>query len=147
MVLCVYAYRNWLQNARFSLLYSMDAKYRFDITFPNSFRNIEWSKSCRRKDFIYSLFYFFGGGGRGGGGWGWGGGVTARQDYFTDFEPSQSLDAAKTGYPQNKPHGHPQAELGLSQMWPELGLNPHRWDDERFRVLKVISGGLYHSDT
>ena len=25
-------------------------------------------------------------------------------------------------------------------MWPELGLNPHRWDDERFRVLKVISG-------
>ena len=38
-------------------------------------------------------------------------GGTARQDYF-----SQSLDAAKTGDPQNKPPGHPQAELGLSHM-------------------------------
>ena len=92
---------------------------------------------------MYSLFYFLvvvvvGAGGGGG---------TARQDYFTHFEPSQSLDAAKTGDPQNKPPGHPQAELGLSHMWPEQGLNPHRWDDERFRVLKVISGGLNHSDT
>ena len=52
-----------------------------------------------------------GGGGRTGGGRG-----TARQDYFTHFEPSQSLDAAKTGDPQNKPPGHPQAELGLSHM-------------------------------
>ena len=39
---------------------------------------------------------------------------SARQDYLTHFEPSQSLDAAKTGDPQNKPPGHPQAELGLS---------------------------------
>ena len=45
-----------------------------------------------------------------------GGGETARQDYFTHFEPSQSLDAAKTRDPQNKPPGHPQAELGLSHM-------------------------------
>ena len=82
MVLCVYAYRNCLQNARFSLLYVIDAKYRFDITFPNSFRNIERPKNYRHNDFIYSLFYFL---------------VvmvvgdTARQDYFTHFKPSQSL--------------------------------------------------------
>ena len=44
---------------------------------------------------------------------GGGGGVTARQDYFTYFEPSQSLDAVKTGDPQDKPPGHPQADLGL----------------------------------
>ena len=55
------------------------------------------------------------------GGAGGGGGVggvrgTARQDYFIHFEPSQSLDAAKTGDPQNKPPCHPQAELGLSHM-------------------------------
>ena len=43
-------------------------------------------------------------------------GGTARQDYFTHFEPSQSLDAAKTGDPQNKPPGHQQAELGLSHL-------------------------------
>ena len=57
MVLCVYAYRNWLQHARFSLLYAIDAKYHFDITLPNSFRNIERSKNYRHTDFIYSLFY------------------------------------------------------------------------------------------
>ena len=86
-----YAYRNCLQNARFSLLYAIDAKYRFVIAFPNSFRNIERPKHYRHKDFIYSLFYFL---------------VvvvgdTAHKDYFTHFEPSQSLDAAKTGDPQN----------------------------------------------
>ena len=108
--LCVFAYRNCLQNARFSLLYAIDAEYRFDITFPNSFRNIERPKNNRLKDFIYSLFYFLVVvvvGGAGG---------TARQDYFTHFEPSQSLDAVKTGDPQNKPPSHPQAELGLSHM-------------------------------
>ena len=54
-----------------------------------------------------------GGGGVGGEG---GGRSTARQDYFTHFESSQSLHAAKTGDPQNKPPRHPQAELGLSHM-------------------------------
>ena len=43
----------------------------------------------------------------------------------------------KMGDPREKPIDHPQAELGLSHMWPELGLNPQRWDDERFRVLKI----------
>ena len=33
---------------------------------------------------------------------------------------AESIIAAKTGEPQNKPPGHPQAELGLSHMWPEL---------------------------
>ena len=48
----------------------------------------------------------------------------ARQDYFTHFEPSQSLGGAKTGDPREKPPGHPQAELDLSHMRPELGSNP-----------------------
>ena len=86
---CVYAYRNCLQNDRFSLLYAIDAKYPFDITFPNSFRNIERPKNYQHKDFIYSFiflfclfvcFFFF---------FlvvvGWG---TARKDYFSHFEPS-----------------------------------------------------------
>ena len=32
---------------------------------------------------------------------------------------------------------HPQAELGLSHMWPVLGSNPQWWDDKLFGVLKV----------
>ena len=43
---------------------------------------------------------------------------TACQDYFTHFEPSQSVGGAKTGDPQEKPPDHPQAELGLSHIWP-----------------------------
>ena len=113
MVLCIYAYRNCLQNARFSLLYAIDAKYRFDIIFPNSFRNYVFFVFfffCffyLFYLFIYFFFFFFFCGSGGG---------TARQDYFTHFEPSQSLDAAKTGDPQNKTPGHPQAELGLSHV-------------------------------
>ena len=52
-------------------------------------------------------FFFVGGGG---------GGVTARQDYFTHFEPSQSLGGAKMGDPREKPPDHPQAKLSLSHM-------------------------------
>ena len=37
--------------------------------------------------------------------------LTARQDYFTHFEPR-----ANTGDPQEKTRDHPQAELGLSHM-------------------------------
>ena len=43
-------------------------------------------------------------------------GLTARQDYFTHFEQSQSIGCAKTGDPREKPPDHPQAELGLSHM-------------------------------
>ena len=58
--------------------------------------------------FFFFFFFFWGGGG--------GGGLTARQDYFTHFETSQSLGGAKTGDPREKPPDHPQAELGLSLM-------------------------------
>ena len=37
-------------------------------------------------------------------------GVTARQDYFTHFEPSQSVGGAKTADPREKTPDHPQAE-------------------------------------
>ena len=50
-------------------------------------------------------------------------GFTARQDYFTHFELSQSSGGEKTGDPQEKPPNHQQAELGLSHMWPELDPN------------------------
>ena len=43
-------------------------------------------------------------------------GLTARQDYFTHFEPSQSLGGEKTGDRREKPPDHPQVELGLSHM-------------------------------
>ena len=45
----------------------------------------------------------------------------ARQDYFTHSEPSQLLGEAKMTDPQEKPPDHPQAELGRSRMWLELG--------------------------
>ena len=45
-----------------------------------------------------------------------GGGGGFRQDYFTHFEPSQSLGGAKTGDPQEKTPDHLQAELGLSHI-------------------------------
>ena len=51
-------------------------------------------------------------------------GFMACQDYFTHFEPSQSLGGMKTGDPQEKPPDHPQAE-------------PTARDDEQFRVLKI----------
>ena len=43
-------------------------------------------------------------------------GFTTHQDYFTHFEPSQSLGGAKMGDPREKLPDHPQAELGLSNM-------------------------------
>ena len=64
--------------------------------------------------------------GGGGGGGGAGRGVTARQDYFTHFQPSQSEGGAKTADPREKPPDHLPAELGLSHMRPELGSNPQR---------------------
>ena len=56
---------------------------------------------------------------------------------------SQLKGGAKTGDPRESPPDHPQAELGLSHMWPERGLSPQLWDDERFRALKI--SGLNHS--
>ena len=72
-------------------------------------------------------------------------GFIACQDYFTHFEQSQSIDGAKMGNPWEKLPDHPQAEHGLSHMWPELGSTLQWWDDEGFRVLKI--SGLNHSAT
>ena len=44
---------------------------------------------------------------------------------------------------KKKTPNHPEAELGLPHMWPELDSNPQQWDDEPFRVLKFSS--LNHS--
>ena len=70
-------------------------------------------------------------------------GFTAHQNYFTHFE-SIAMWGEK-GDPQAKTPDHTQAELGLSHMWPAWGSNPQRWDDERFRALKISS--LNHSAT
>ena len=43
-------------------------------------------------------------------------GFMAHQDYFTHFEPSQSLDGAKTGNPREKTPDHLQAELEMFHM-------------------------------
>ena len=43
------------------------------------------------------------------------------QDYFSSYETGQSVGGAKTGKPREKKKkhlAHPQAELGLSHMWP-----------------------------
>ena len=64
---------------------------------------------------------------------------------FHSFWAESVIRWAKTGDPREKPPDHPQAELGLSHMWPELGSNPQRWDGERFRSIKV--SGLNHSAT
>ena len=74
-----------------------------------------------------------------GGGGGNGGGVMAHQDYFTNFEPCQLLAGMKTGDSPEKLPGHQQTELGLSHVWPQLSSNTQRWDDKRFRVLKIRS--------
>ena len=72
-------------------------------------------------------------------------GFTARQDYFTHFEPSQSVGGAKTGDRREKLLDHLEIELGFSHRWPELGSNPQRLDDEQFRELKISV--LNHSAT
>ena len=64
---------------------------------------------------------------------------------FHSFGAEPIIRWAKTGDPREKPPDHLQAEFGFSHMWPELGSNPQRWDDERFRLLKF--SGLNHSAT
>ena len=43
-------------------------------------------------------------------------GLMARQDYFTHFEPNQSVSGAKIWDPRETLPDHPQAELSLSHM-------------------------------
>ena len=68
---------------------------------------------------------------------------TACQDYFTHFEPSQSIGGVKTGDPQEKQPDRQQAKLDLSNMWHERNSNPQWWDNEQFRALMI--SGLNHS--
>ena len=48
------------------------------------------------------------------------------QDYFSSYETSQSVGGRKRENPKKNPLAHPQAELGLTHMWPERGSNPHQ---------------------
>ena len=49
-VLCVYACTNCMQNARFQLMCTIDAKLCSHLMFQNSFRNIEQQKN-------YNIFF------------------------------------------------------------------------------------------
>ena len=57
---------------------------------------------------------------------------TARRDYFTHFELSQSLDGAKTGDPREKPPDH------LKQNWACLTCDPTEAQTHRVEM----TGGL-----
>ena len=46
------------------------------------------------------------------------------QDYFSSYETGQSVGGRKRENPEKNHLAHPQAELGLSHMWPERGSNP-----------------------
>ena len=52
---------------------------------------------------------------------------TSRLSRLFQYETGQSVGGAKTGETREKKHlAHPQAELGLSHMWPGRGSNPHQ---------------------
>ena len=44
------------------------------------------------------------------------------QDYFSSYETDQSVGGRKRENPEKNHLAHPQAELGLSHMWPERNL-------------------------
>ena len=46
------------------------------------------------------------------------------QDYFSSYETGKSVGGRKREKPRENP-AHPQVELGLSDMWPVRGSNPH----------------------
>ena len=48
------------------------------------------------------------------------------QDYFSSYETGQSVGGRKRENPEKNHLAHPQAELGLSHMWPERGSSPHQ---------------------
>ena len=43
------------------------------------------------------------------------------QDYFSSYETGQSVGGQKRENPEKNHLAHPQAELGLSHMWPVRG--------------------------
>ena len=56
------------------------------------------------------------------------------QDYFSLYETDQSVvGGRKRENPEKK---HPQADLGLSHMWPVRGSNPHQTQRKDDRVIK-----------
>ena len=60
------------------------------------------------------------------------------QDYFSLYETGQSVGGGKRENrenPEKKHLAHPQAELGLSHMWPVRGSNPHQTQQDD-RVIK-----------
>ena len=48
----------------------------------------------------------------------------------------QSVGGRKREDPEKNHLAHPQAELGLSHMWPERGSNPHQTQRRDDRVIK-----------
>ena len=46
------------------------------------------------------------------------------QDYFSSCESGQSVGGRKREHPEKNHLAHPQAELGLSHVWPLRGSNP-----------------------
>ena len=48
------------------------------------------------------------------------------QDYFSSYETGQSVGGQKQENPEKNHLTHPQAELGLSYMWPVGGSNTHQ---------------------
>ena len=54
---------------------------------------------------------------------------------FTQFEPSQV--ERKQVIPEKNHLTARKQNLACLTMWPEVGLNPERWDDEWFWALKI----------
>ena len=52
--------------------------------------------------------------------------LRAFQDYFSSYETGQSVGGRKRENPEKNHMTHPQAELGLSHIWPVRGSNPHQ---------------------
>ena len=48
------------------------------------------------------------------------------QDYFSSYETRQSVGGRKREILEKKHLAHPQAEVGLSHMFPARGSNPHQ---------------------
>ena len=48
------------------------------------------------------------------------------QDYFSSYVTGQSAGGRKRENPEKNHLAHPQAELGLSHMWPVRGSNLHQ---------------------
>ena len=61
------------------------------------------------------------------------------QYYFSSYENGQSEGGAITGEPLETHLAHPQAELGLSHMWPERSSNPHQGGPRGRAVKSAVS--------